>query len=62
MYCMIFENSHIFLNFVSKLGCRGASEASISALPRFLETMVRKAVLERANVLRLGENAKQGGK
>ena len=42
MYCMRFANSHMFLSRVNSPGSCAGCDDSISALPRFRETIVTK--------------------
>lgn len=44
MYCMKFENSHIFRSRSNKLNSGAGSDDSISPLPRFLETILMRLV------------------
>ena len=44
MYCMRFENSHMFRSRSNKLKSGAGSDDSISSLPRFLEIMLMKLI------------------
>ena len=60
MYCMIFANSHIFRSRGSKPGSAAGSDDSISALPRFRDTIVMRLLTERGRGVRIQKRAKIG--